>query len=259
MSCNEITIAILIVILLVLYLTRSPDLIPGWEKVIGESMQIKGALPTYLIVLAIYILPSSYKFLRNCHWGTSNIPRRVPPLMTWEYINLNIPWSLMFVVGAGLATVKANNVSGLIPKIADRLLLRVTIKPLELQIFEIIVVSIFLTAFSSNVSTAYQLFELLAKISNAAVKHPILIFYPAVLGCSMAFHLPVSTPPNAIACGYGNIRTKDIILSGIGPTIAAIILLETFGLFWAEVIYGKGVISVWPEWANSFNVSYSMK
>lgn len=240
-------------------------------------MQIKGALPTYLIVLAIYILPSSYKFLRNCHWGTSNIPRRVPPLMTWEYINLNIPWSLMFVVGAGLATVKANNVSGLIPKIADRLLLRVTIKPLELQIFEIIVVSIFLTAFSSNVSTAYQLFELLAKISNAAVKHPILIFYPAVLGCSMAFHLPVSTPPNAIACGYGNIRTKDIvsfsklflnlnqniafpkILSGIGPTIAAIILLETFGLFWAEVIYGKGVISVWPEWANSFNVSYSMK
>lgn len=35
--------------------------------------------------------------------------------------------------------------------------------------------------------------------------------FPAALSCSMAFHTPVGTPPNAIAAGVANIGTKDIV------------------------------------------------
>uniref|UniRef100_T1GVC5 Citrate transporter-like domain-containing protein n=1 Tax=Megaselia scalaris TaxID=36166 RepID=T1GVC5_MEGSC len=95
-------------------------------------------------------------------------------------------------------------------------------------IFEVIMLSMFLTAFGSNVSIVDQSFGFLAEASLNVKKHPLILFYPAVLASSMAFHLPVSTPPNAIACGFGNIKTKDIIYAGIGPTLSAILLLEIF-------------------------------
>lgn len=41
--------------------------------------------------------------------------------------------------------------------------------------------------------------------------HPLYLILPAGLACSMAFHLPVSTPPNALVAGYANIRTKDMV------------------------------------------------
>lgn len=36
---------------------------------------------------------------------------------------------------------------------------------------------------------------------------------PAGIACSMAFHLPVGTPPNAVVAGFANIRTKDMVFS----------------------------------------------
>lgn len=118
----------------------------------------------------------------------------------------------MFVVGGGFAIGKANRNTKLVQKVAADLLgIKITTKPLPLLIFEITMLSICFTAFASNVSIADQMIHFVAEVCFIGRRHPILVFYPSVLGCSIAFHLPVSTPPNAIACGYGNIRNKDIV------------------------------------------------
>lgn len=63
----------------------------------------------------------------------------------------------------------------------------------------------------------------------------------------MAFHLPVSTPPNALVAGYAHIRSKDMAIAGIGPTIITIIVLFVFCQTWAKVIYPN--LDTFPEWA----------
>lgn len=41
--------------------------------------------------------------------------------------------------------------------------------------------------------------------------NPIMLVFPAGIATSMAFHLPVGTPPNAIISGYAGIKTKYMV------------------------------------------------
>lgn len=43
--------------------------------------------------------------------------------------------------------------------------------------------------------------------------HPFYMGNPAAIGCSWCFMLPGGTPANAIAAGYANIRTIDMVIS----------------------------------------------
>lgn len=81
-----------------------------------------------------------------------------------------------------------------------------------------------------------------------AVKiHPLLLTLPAALSISFAYLLPVSTPPNAIICGYANIKTKYLALAGILPTIWGFILLWFNALTWGKVIFPA--TAEFPSWA----------
>lgn len=200
-------------------------------------MQIKAALPTNLIVVLIFLLPSSYEFLNYCSRKKPLPDKAVPALLTWKFIHENMPWSLMFVVGGGFAIGRSNKITRLVNFVASGLLgIRATMKPGPLIIFEIILLSIFLTAFGSNVSIVDQLFDFLADVCLTTRKHPLILFFPCVLACSMAFHLPVSTPPNAIACGYGNIKTKDVVgfIIGVVFFLLTYRIIYSFLRFWQE-------------------------
>lgn len=63
----------------------------------------------------------------------------------------------------------------------------------------------------------------------------------------MAFHLPVSTPPNAIVSGYANVKSKDMAVAGIGATVSSIVVLFVICQLWGPVIYPG--INSFPEWA----------
>lgn len=175
-------------------------------------MEVKGALPTNLIVILIFLLPSTYSFFNYCCKNRPLPKKPAQALLTWHYIHENMPWSLIFVVGGGFAIGNAIEKTRLIQNIAHHLIgIPVTIKTLKVLVFEIFVISVFLTTFLSNVSTIELLSTFLAEVSSASRKHPLLVFYPAVISCNISFFLPVSTPPNAIACGFGNIHMKDIV------------------------------------------------
>lgn len=175
-------------------------------------MQIKAALPTNIIACLIFLLPSSYSFLNYFRRNQPLPDKSVPGLLSWKYVQENMPWSLIFVIGGGFAIGNSNKKTKLVQSIASVLLgVRATVKALPLVVFEIIFFSVAFTTFGSNVATVDQLFDFLAQVCESTRKHPIYIFFPSVLACSISFHLPVSTPPNAIACGFGNIKTKDIV------------------------------------------------
>lgn len=44
--------------------------------------------------------------------------------------------------------------------------------------------------------------------------HPLYLMIPGTVGCSYAFMLPVSTPPNSIAFASGHLLVKDMVSRG---------------------------------------------
>jgi sodium-dependent dicarboxylate transporter 2/3/5 len=71
---------------------------------------------------------------------------------------------------------------------------------------------------------------------------------PATLAASLAFMLPVATPPNAIVFGSGYIQIKDMVRTGFLLNIAGIIVTTLVTYFWGTLVF-KIDVGSFPEWA----------
>ncbi len=54
----------------------------------------------------------------------------------------------------------------------------------------------------------------------------------AALAASMAFMLPVATPPNAIMFGSGAIRSRDMAVTGLALNLAAVAIITLLLSLW---------------------------
>ncbi|KMZ00449.1 protein I'm not dead yet isoform X1 [Drosophila simulans] len=249
MSIHEIQVMILFIFMVVMYFTRKPGIFLGWADLLN-SKDIRNSMPTIFVVVMCFMLPANYAFLRYCTRRGGPVPTGpTPSLITWKFIQTKVPWGLVFLLGGGFALAEGSKQSGM-AKLIGNALIGLKVLPNSVLLLVVILVAVFLTAFSSNVAIANIIIPVLAEMSLAIEIHPLYLILPAGLACSMAFHLPVSTPPNALVAGYANIRTKDMAIAGIGPTIITIITLFVFCQTWGLVVYPN--LNSFPEWAQIY-------
>uniref|UniRef100_A0A1L8DEL7 Putative na+/dicarboxylate na+/tricarboxylate and phosphate transporter n=2 Tax=Nyssomyia neivai TaxID=330878 RepID=A0A1L8DEL7_9DIPT len=248
MTSHEKSVAFLFILSVVLFFTRSPGFFTGWAEAISD-VKIKDATPAIFVVIALFIIPSNWKFL-NYFKGRStaaSLPKQATPgLITWKYIHQKVPWSLIFLLGGGFALAEGGRVSGMSALLGNSLSGLKTLPPL-LLLFVVCLTASCLTEFTSNVAIANIMLPVLAEMAIAIEVHPLFLMYPAALSCSMAFHMPVGTPPNAIVAGVGNIATKDMAIAGIGPTIFTLIVVWASFPTWGAVVYPE--LATFPDWA----------
>jgi sodium-dependent dicarboxylate transporter 2/3/5 len=87
------------------------------------------------------------------------------------------------------------------------------------------VFSIFFTEVTSNTAAATMLVPLAIASAQVSGVSPLEPSLGCALGCSMAFMLPVATPPNAIVYGSGLVPIGTMVRAGVWMNLLACVVV----------------------------------
>jgi sodium-dependent dicarboxylate transporter 2/3/5 len=227
MSREEIIILIDFVLLAVLWVSRS-DLalgkivIPGWSNIFGNPEYINDGTVAIGMALILFFIPSK--------------ENRKVRLMNWETAK-GLPWGIVILFGGGFALAGGFKESGLSIWMGEQLSFVAGFHPI--LIVGIIAFSMtFLTELTSNTATTEMILPILAGLAVASDIHPLLLMLPATMSASMAFMLPVATPPNAIVFGTNRLKIKEMARTGLIMNLAGTIVITLAVYFLASKVFG---------------------
>lgn len=211
-------------------------IIPGWSNLLSHADLITDSTVAIAAAIALFILPAKNK---SQHQRIADV----------ETIS-ELPWKIVLLFGGGFALAKGFTASGLSVFIGQQF-----IGLQDADSFSLIIalsgLVVFLTEVTSNTATAEMLLPLVASISQAININPLLLMLPVTLSASMAFMMPVATPPNAIVFASGHLKIRDMVKTGIILNLIAILLISLLTYLWGMMVFNID-IAIMPDWA-SFN------
>jgi sodium-dependent dicarboxylate transporter 2/3/5 len=84
---------------------------------------------------------------------------------------------------------------------------------------------VFVTEITSNTATATLGLPVMAALGISVGVEPLALMAAAAMGSSMAFMLPVATPPNAIVFGSGYIDPAEMRRAGFWLNLVGIVVI----------------------------------
>jgi sodium-dependent dicarboxylate transporter 2/3/5 len=151
------------------------------------------------------------------------------PLLFWKDTE-KLPWGILLLFGGGLALAAMLEKNGVMLELSKLMANLSTYSYLT-----IIAVLIVLAVFASEVLSNLAMVSIFVPIvANFAIQMgvPIQNFaIPLTLGASLAFMLPVGTPPNAIVFSSGLLHVKQMVKYGFVLNCIAIGLIFLAALF----------------------------
>ncbi len=199
--------ASLIILLLVLILMFAA---PYWA---GDDSYVETAVIAIFGGVSLFVIPKN----------------RTERFLNWSDVQ-KVPLGVLFILGAGISLSLAFTTSGLADYLGTKLSV-LSILPFPVIVVLIVSITMIIGNTMSNTATAAIFIPVVA--SMAALNHwPPLPFLAAItLSSSLAFLLPMGTPPNALVYEQGKIQVKDMIKNGIVLTIFGIIMISVFTIF----------------------------
>ena len=144
--------------------------------------------------------------------------------VTWQEAS-RIEWGIILLFGGGLALGGLAFSTGLAESAGRGLLEWVPARsPLAFTML-FTAVAIAITEVSSNTAAANMVVPIAIAVSQAAGISPLEPALGATLGCSMAFMLPISTPPNAIVYSSGYVPITAMMRHGVFIDLIAFVLI----------------------------------
>ncbi|XP_064023976.1 Na(+)/dicarboxylate cotransporter 3 isoform X3 [Pogoniulus pusillus] len=228
----------------ILLFSRDPKFIPGWASLFAPGF-ISDAVTGITIVIILFFFPSQKPSFR--WWFDLKAPNtEMQPLLTWRKAQETVPWNIILLLGGGFAMAKGCEESGLSVWIGGRLHPLEGVPPPVAVILITVVIALF-TEFASNTATIIIFLPVLAELAIRLRVNPLYLMIPGTIGCSYAFMLPVSTPPNSIAFSSGHLMVKDMARTGLLMNLMGVLLLSLAMNTWAKSIFQLGTF---PAWAN---------
>uniref|UniRef100_A0A1I8IFM9 CitMHS domain-containing protein n=1 Tax=Macrostomum lignano TaxID=282301 RepID=A0A1I8IFM9_9PLAT len=255
----EVSCIILFGATVLLWISRT-----GWSPLFttktrdGDTrVYMSDAQPALLMSILLFVLPSRNPFKRRptAQQGddaakedeTAARPQ-ASTLLTWQAVHERLPWGIVILLGGGFALAKATKESGLSLMIGDQL------KPLgalprPLMVLIVTYCTTFITEITSNTATASILLPILVDLCRSIRMNPLALMLPCTIAASLAFNLPVATPPNSIVFSKGYLTVADMIKSGFVLTIVSGLVVVG-----ASLTYGTALFNMteYPDWAGNF-------
>lgn len=183
-----------------------------------EDLRIAGATPfsgltdagiALAAAVALFVLPSK---------DGSDRARRV---LTWDDTR-RLPWGTLVLFGGGLSLAAMIEATGVAEMIGVGSTALDGLPPV-LIVAGVVAVVVFVTELTSNTATVAALLPVLAAAAPGIGVEPLLLAVPAALAGSLAFMLPVATPPNAVVFGSGYVSLPDMVRMGVRLNVVSIV------------------------------------
>ena len=148
-----------------------------------------------------------------------------------------ISWGVLLLFGGGLSLARAMDQSGLAAWIGS-FVSTLQSAPAWAVILVVVTLIVFLTEITSNAATATMAMPIMAGAAVALGEPPVVLMASAGLAASMAFMLPVATPPNAIVFSSGYLTIPQMARAGFLMNLLAIALIATVGTLLVPLVLG---------------------
>jgi solute carrier family 13 (sodium-dependent dicarboxylate transporter), member 2/3/5 len=206
--------------------------IPGWSALFRSPDFINDGTVAIFIASVLFVIPSKTK--------------KGSRIMDWQTAR-KIPWHIVLLFGGGFALARGFVDSGLSLWFGESLSGLSSVSPILLTLIVVGLMS-FLTELTSNTATTEMILPIMAGLAVSIQINPLLLMIPATLAGSMAFMLPVATPPNAIVFGTNHLQVKDMLRTGFLLNMIGIGIATLFMYFWGTIVFDIDVMQ-FPAWA----------
>ena len=153
----------------------------------------------------------------------------------WEAAR-HVPWGVLILFGGGLALATGFKGTGLADWIGHQ------VSGFDVStwvlVFIILTAIVYLTEITSNTATTATFLPILGAVAVGLGMDPRMLAVPVALAASMAFMMPVATPPNAIVFSYEDLHLGDMVKAGFWLNIIAIAVGFTAMYFLAGLVFG---------------------
>lgn len=156
--------------------------------------------------------------------------------MDWETTK-QVPWGILLLFGGGLSLAAAIESTGLAEYLGSQ---AEALDALPAIVIVLVVTAgvVFLSELASNTATAAALLPIFAAVAPGLGMDPLALAVPTALAASLAFMMPVGTPPNAIVFGSGQVPMPDMMRAGIRANLASIVVITATTVLLAAPILG---------------------
>ncbi len=233
--------------------TRQRSELGKWSK--GEKLTVVGFLVVVFLWVTNpfwnYIFP--HAFAQKLGWFDESIIALFAALLLfllpvdWKEQKFVLDWSdskfvdwgTLLLFGGGIALSDGMFKTGLAAWIANSTVALVGSPSTLVLVIIIVVMMELMTEVTSNTAVTSMMIPIIISVARGTGDDPVTLSIAATVAASMAFMLPVATPPNALVYGTGYIKITDMIKGGaildlIGWVFTTLVIYifayEIFGL-----------------------------
>jgi sodium-dependent dicarboxylate transporter 2/3/5 len=206
--------------------------IPGWATLFDSPEYVNDGTVAIMMAVMLFFIPSRTE--------------KGQRILTWETAG-KLPWHIVLLFGGGFALATAFAQSGLSTWFGEQLQWMSNLHPFIIILMISLLVT-FLTELTSNTATTEMILPILAGLSVSIEINPLFLMLPATISASLAFMMPVATPPNAIIFGTNRIKISDMARTGLVINLVGAVIITLFTYFIVGIVFNHADLSL-PSWA----------
>ena len=234
LTFEQKTVSIVFLITALLWIFRADlnlgfILLPGWSRLLPYPEFVNDGTVAITMAVILFFIPAKSK----------------ETTLLDQTVFKKIPWGIILLFGGGFALANGFTSTGLTLYVGEKLSNLSSLSPVLIVIITAAIIS-FLTELTSNTAATQMTLPIVASVAVSIGMNPLLLMLTATFSASMAFMLPVATPPNTIVFASDRIRISEMARAGFALNIAGVIIISLIIYFVGDQLFD---LKVFPDWA----------